>query len=621
MSMSTSTQPYSLTAEHNRNGANGFTRYESVSEFVDNSLDANAPGHTMAAICEEESSKGYHISYDLGDGAQNLLSLYGIGTAVCKKRGATRGLKNYGHGAAVGRFNPARVIHVTRHSTASRASTLIYNTGALYRAIDDAKRAGECDFRQIDAELNPFSPTSGGLTDEIRELLQHLQTLITSKPVYDSLANVLTKIIANEQPTFHLMIMEYEVFPEEMIAEIKDALCAYRRDYYTALVAGHYVEYLTPDGISRADASNAVDHMGPPERARLAGKIELRSDAASATDYLHFTVASFGTGEAPAEFWLSYRDDGMHPLFYKGTAGAGPFTATQPAGWETALPVGDDEGVSFMCSVLSHKEELDQKKAIGSGLCSDLNDMRGVQLRYHDHSLGLPLYSTQWEDKRNVGALRIQIATSNTDIAERFFGIKTKKHSANFDGMHPLMRRFLSWVVQRVIIKKYSHYTNYVAAPRGECPGVSDWKFPYFCALMMNAKAKDPTIVKPIAAPRLPASAAVSSASSVASSHSSDYTSDTESDTHIVHVPVPVPAAPVLTVTPVSATQRFTPISPRQLAVFVLRITTRLSTSNLAELAETASTIAIPGLAGKLSGILELVKSLETVGLKYTESD
>ncbi len=619
--MSTSTQPFSLTAEHNRNGANGFTRYESVSEFVDNSLDANAPGHTMAAICEEGSSKGYHIGYDLGDGAQTLLSLYGIGTAVCKKRGATRGLKNYGHGAAVGRFNPDRVVHITRHRTASRASTLIYNTGALYRAIDAAKRTGDCDFRQIDAELNPFSPTNGGLTDEIRELLLRMQSLITSKPVYDSLAKVLANILTNEQPTFHLMIMEYEVFPTEMIAEIKDALCAFRRDYYPALVAGRFVEYLTAGGSSRADASNAVDHMGPPECARLAGKIELRSDAATATDYLRFTVATYGTGVASAEFWLSCKDGDK--LFYDGRAGPGPFTTAPPAGWEIALPVGDDAGISFMCSVLSHKEELEQTKAIGSKTlgtneAAGVNEMRGVQLCYQDHNLGLPLYNeAQWEDKRNVGGLRIQLGTSNPDIAERFFGIKTKKHSANFDGMHPLMRRFLNWTMKLVIIKRYSHYENNKTGKRGEARGVSDWKFSYFCALMLNAKAADPTSVKPTTAPRLPASAAISCASSVASSHSSDYTSDAESESFIKHIP----AASALSVTTVTTTSRYMPISPRQLASELLRATTRLDASNLAELAETASSVVVPGLVGKLGIFLDLIKSLETVGLKYSESD
>jgi hypothetical protein len=629
------TQPYSLTAEQNRNGANGFTRYESVSEFVDNSLDANAPGHVMAAICEKDSSKGYHIGYDLGDGAANLKSFYGIGTTVCKKRGATRGLKNYGHGAAVGRFNPDRVIHITRHSGAALSSMLIYNTGALYRAIDDAKRMGDCDYRRIDVELGDsmFVPyTGGGLTEEIRNLLEHLRSQIADKSAYYPLEEVLTNILANEQPTFHLMIMEFEVFPTEMITEIKDALHAFRRDYYPALKAGRFIEYLAPNldrdpptyDSTRTNASNAVDHMGPLSRARLAGKIELRSDVATATNYLRFTVASYGTGVAPAEFWLSCKDGDK--LFYDGHAGPGPFTTAPPAGWEAALPVGDYEGISFMCSVISQEEENIQKdkidsKTLGTTKRAGVNELRGVQLCYQDRNLGLPLYNeANWGDRRNVGGLRVQLSTTDPNIAERFFGIKTKKHSANFDGLHPLMRRFLNWIVQRVIISQYSYTANYSKKDRGDkdrggCPGVSDWNFPYFCALMLNAKAK-----KPAVAPLLP----VSSASSVASSdHEGE---EIESDNHIEHVlPVPAPApahapAPslVLTESPVAATSRVAAISLRQVAIELLRINTQLSASNLAELAETASTTAKPKLASKLKILFELIETMKSEGLTYS---
>jgi hypothetical protein len=580
------TQPFSLTMAQQRAGTNGFNTAQAYSEFVDNSFDAGATSHFAAAVCIPDTSKGYFISWDLGHGSRDLRVLYGIGPNVCKKTGPVRGLKNYGHIASVGRFNPDRIAHISRATGSSRPGTLVFDLNTLYTAIDTAGPG--VNYRRIDETVIPsvlrHNPECG-LTDEVRELLQDILNVATSDK-FSSLRDMLGKVSRGEAPSFMLTIMYYTNFPPKLISEIIDAHRAFRMDYYRSLMNGHTMEFLTDSMEYRIciNAEEAIDPHGPEHRPRLTGRIEIRGDA-SAT-YLKFIVNT-------ATFWLTYSSDSR--MFYDGRASRGPFSASEPPEWGSAIQIGT--GIEHTISVISRAEEDTQKEEAGS-VYDSVIPMRGIRICYHDRDLGVPIYNeSEWEDRRNIGGLRISMRISDAESAERIMGIKSKKHSAEFSDLHPAFKTALNWIVQRVIISKFSNYK--VCPPidgkKGNSPGVSDWRFNYFCALMLNAKAQ---LSVPASAPTL----------SISSYDDTESVSTTSSGT----------VQP--TTISVAASTRLAPMSLRTVATLLTNATHRLVyESNLDQIAETASTEAVPEISTLYRKFIELLSTLEvSAGLTYT---
>jgi hypothetical protein len=482
----TTTIPFSLIMEQERNGANGFEIVHAIAEFIDNAYDAGSTAFTLALL--REPGCGPHatlIGYDTGSGAADLDALYSIGSSVVRKSSG-RGLKNYGNRAAMGRLMADDILHISRIPTATRCSTLTFHLSALYAAVDATPTPR--DYRAIDARINRtlFSRSTGGLTEEIRDKLTALHTQATDP----ALRTFLSGVLENRHPSYHLMMLEYTHFPPALEQEIADAFQSYRLSYYKALQEGRTMQYLRPDATLslRFTPADAIDPL--KNSPRLTGSLEFRGDTMA-----QFTVTAPGAA-APVQFWLTVAPTDR--ILHDGRTRRGPFRRTPPDAWTTSPVTGT---VGFDCSVPNDAEEDRQVAAAGT-LYRSRTDLRGVYLRFIDRILGRPLYSDDWTDVRNVGGLRVELTATDQATAETYFCVPAKKHSATYGNLHRVLQAVLNWIVNRVIIPKYSDY-RMVTLP-GQ--GVTDWRFEHFCRLLEDtgALATLPPVPPPVPVPPVP---------------------------------------------------------------------------------------------------------------------
>jgi hypothetical protein len=582
----------SLSKSHERDGANGLSIAQAFSEWIDNSFDAGAlTSHT--AYIPLPGGRVALLYFDYGHGATELLPLYGIGASIRRKQGGHRGLKNYGHKAAMGRFAPDHVTHISRAAFSPRASTLIFNLGHLYAAIDKNKSSGQpVDYRRIDETIIPDvlrATQNTGLTEEIRDTMTELRTAIAGDPNFANAETFLNGVLGSTILTYHGMFLVYATAPDGLLEELKDAINSYRLIYNQALITGHAIELMAPaENSIRIDRTNAIDPLGSPDRIRA--EIQIRH-AADAT-YVQFSpyILSAGASTDAESFWFKHAPGDK--IFFNGRTKYLPaenFYVSTPPDWES-MTIGGD--LTFACSVLSAAEDQHQKHEVGSSIFKSREDMCGVYLQLMDRYLGLPVYNaTEWTPKRNAGALRIELGTDDAATAERYMGVQTRKHCATYGGMAPALQLMLNWLVERVIIAKYSSYKADARADKkkGTSPGVTEWSFPHFCRLIVNTSA----------------------------SEAAD--TDTESETGSESTAPPPTAPPPPAVTSVGPTKRTAPMSVRQFAAHTASIVDRLHKSNLATLAQTASTDAAKGLTPWYKTLQEILTVLEAHGLTYSD--
>jgi hypothetical protein len=580
---------------HERDGANGLSIPQAFSEWIDNSFDADATTSHTAYIPLPDGRTAIMI-FDLGHGTDALFPLYGIGTSIRRKQGGNRGLKNYGHKAAMGRFAPDLVTHVSRTTTRPRSNTLIFKLGHLYAAIDDSNSSGQpVDYRRIDENVLPFvirATQNSGLTEEIRDTLTELRVAIAGNPNYANADTFLTGVLSNTIPSYHGMVLEYSTAPDGMLAEIKDAILSYRLIYSHALIAGHSIELMAPDAADciHIKAADAIDPLGPPAAPRIRANMQIRHS--DDTTYIQFAPYVFSS-ETPFDittFWFAHKHGDK--LFYNGRTKSLPaenLSVSEPPGWNT-MTIGAD--LTFACSVLSADADQQQKREVGSSIFKSREDMCGVYLRLMDRYLGLPVFNTtDWTPKRNAGAVRIELETADAAVAERYLGVQTRKHCATYGGLAPALQLMLNWLVERVIITKYSSSKadTRVDKKKGTSPGVMDWNFSHFCSLIVNTSATE-----------------------------GEAESDTDSSSSGSTAPPPValPFEP-LAETSVGSHKRSQAMSPHHAMDSLAKLVERLHNSNLATIAPTASTNTQAGLSTLHKEFLQYLTKLESYGLEY----
>ena len=473
--------------EEERDGASGYQISHILSEIVDNSYDAESPTIHIATI---QGNDGYYtVFYDKGHGAKDLMDVFGAGAKIIKKANGKRGLKNRGGRGAAGAMTDRKsIIYVSKPVGAVGCSTLTVDFEGLYAAIDAMKMSEDRDMNNINTAAFFRNTIGAGLTDKIRTLVQNVILNTGSEQIRADMSGVLD----NSTPHYFMMIARYTSQPPALESAMRDAINSYRLFYHRALEAGRSLEFYTESPLILTGA-NAVDPLGST-KPRLYGSIEFRLpptafDAAgmivnTAAATIHFTVENDAVA---ANYWLLPNT--------KWTSGdrrtiEGALIAAPPE-WELMIPV---TRMTYAFSVVSKEEEEEQKQSLGS-LMSKTEQLRGVYLVYIDRCLGMPVYSPRWEGRRNAGGVRCEITCGGQVGAEHFWRIQNKKHSSEFEQLHPMMQAFLHLLVGRTIIDKFSN-----SGKKGENSGVSEWDFDKFCDMIENP-AKRAYIPPPIPAP------------------------------------------------------------------------------------------------------------------------
>jgi hypothetical protein len=367
------------------------------------------------------------------------------------------------------------------------------------------------------------------------------------------------------------MIMEYTIRPTAIIDEIPHVLNSFRMSYYHALMEGRSITFASRER-TIITLANAIDPLCTSPRIK--GAVEIRKHGVAT--YLKVTLSY--NDVPPSTFYMTHTP-GVR-VFIDARTNVNPFTSKDPQdGWETATLV-DNLIVEF--SVPSAKEERDQLKSIGSNIYGKVEDMRGIYLGYIDRYLGRPMYNTRlWEDKRNINAFRGRIRCMSPKTMEEYMGIQKKKHSCDFQNLHESLQMFLNWICQRVIIAKFSYTANITGHAKGDSPGVTDWKFPYFCKLMMDTKA---------IAESAPAS-------------DSDSDSDSKSDSE----------------QPKQQGKKALPISHSKFIEVVQEFAATIQASNIEELMETVSNDTVAGLSTKVKHLQDIMAVLVGLGLTHEQ--
>jgi hypothetical protein len=451
----TTTIPFALLMGQECTGTNGFKIVDVFAEFGDNAADARSRQLTVALIPEPDTLRATLLVFDTGDGARDLDSLYSIGSRVVKKVPPCRGLKNYGHRAAIGRLTPDNILHITRTAGAPRSSTLTFKLGELREMI--AAAPTPCDYRAIDARVPAlFGRSTGGLTDEIRDQLIALRARMAATPAnYASAMAFGDSVLANTQPTFHAMVLTWEEAPATLHEEIQAAFQSYRLSYYKALQEGFEFHYLPPTPATplHYGATDAIDPLGPPAWQRITCALEFRGE-----EMAQLTIAT-------TQLWVTPTPSSLR------------ITPSAPADWAAAAVTGR---ATIAVAVVSSAEE-DCQKSLAGPLFEHRDNLRGLYVRYQDHILGPPLFPTVgWGAVRNAGGVRVEISTTEQAFAEDYLHIPAKKHSMTYSNLHPLLQALLTRLVKQVVIKKYSYYE----VNRG-C-GVAAWDLVQFRQLLQN---------------------------------------------------------------------------------------------------------------------------------------
>jgi hypothetical protein len=126
-------QPFALIFSQETNGSNGQSYTEAQTEFIDNGDDEKSP--FFATILTEKDEHGMCMKADLdfGNGMEDIPHLYGLGKKTTKKGAGLLGLKNKGHIAGVGRFQPTRITYITKKDGVVRS--MIFEIKAMLDAI------------------------------------------------------------------------------------------------------------------------------------------------------------------------------------------------------------------------------------------------------------------------------------------------------------------------------------------------------------------------------------------------------------------------------------------------------------------------------------------------------
>lgn len=551
-----------------REGANGLEINHAISEFIDNSFDAGARKCQLALVPVPGTTKCDLVIADIGEGLTDPLVLYSTSrTGTIKKPAGSRGLKNYGYRAAIGRLSPTTIFNLGR-KVGSRASTLKLQLGSLYAAIDRANAAGCCNYHEIDRDILPEIQrisVASGLNDEAYEVLDELLAAMRAPGRdYGSLTTTIQGIRNNTQPSYCLHILRFDTLPADLETQIVEAFKSYKLTYYKDLV-DHELEFFGAEMPHlHYTAADACDPLGPATVPRLHCKLEFRipegTDIKTAPHFIGYTLTDPATS-ATAKFYATCT--ASTPEFRDGVGAGSPLTCTTPTGWDLAIKTSTQ---NLLISAPSDAEARHvQTHLLGSSLYSSVEDMRGVYIRYVGRILGKPVYGAQWEDPRNVGPLRVELSADDQETAEKYWAIQTRKHVAVYENLHKPLRFALNWLVNNIIIKKRLHSKLKL---RGS--GVTDWRFASLCRLMLNQRYVEtaPALPAPVLTHTLPdpdpATTDESDAESEASASSgSSAAAALIEDVHtIVHkgAPAPVPApVPVIAHTraaPTKASQR-----------------------------------------------------------------
>lgn len=591
-----------------RASANGYTTYQAYNEFVHNAYDAGSSTFHGAVVRIPGSSKGTIIMWDSGSGTRDLRLLYGVGSNVCRKNGDGQiGLMNYGSPAAIGCMGPDRITHVSRAAGVRFASTLVFDCKNLYAAIDAVEVSGEeLNYRHIDDTVLPayfrHNPLSG-LTDEVREIIQGALSAIGDTETLAPARERLLSILSNEVPSFMLTIMEFDNFLNTKAKEIVEAHRTFKMTYHPLLASERLsIEFLSdrPEECISVKVADAIDPLGPPDWSRITCLIETR--LAEGLTLMKFTLSH---GVESGSFWYRHVDSHSANIF-KGKKYS-PFTVSPPAEWSSAVKLG--RGVVMKSVVLSRKLEDAQKASIGASNFSSVESLRGVWSQCNGILLGGAKYPNPtegWGEQRNCGGIRTILSVSDKETAKVLLRLKTKKHSGEFADFHAALQTVLNWLHGVIIIPNYSHYTVCRSADgkKGHSPGVTNWKFSWFCALMMNAKA-------PALAPA-PTPAPALSISSVSCDSDDESASVATASSSVPAAVGGAGAAPTLT--PVAASMRAAPMSYRDVASRLNSLALQLVNSNLAQLAETAPTRSVKGLSTLYKKIDWLIALLQAEG-------
>ena len=423
-------QPFALIFSQETNGSNGQSYTEAQTEFIDNGDDEKSP--FFATILTEKDEHGMCMKADLdfGNGMEDIPHLYGLGKKTTKKGAGLLGLKNKGHIAGVGRFQPTRITYITKKDGVVRS--MIFEIKAMLDAIANAM-SGDRDYRSIKHTDYMHFMNRGGLNDEIRSLLNRLL-----EKTGDMHKGYIESIIANTVDSYFLQIMEY---PEEKQIEVSDEfLTAYKGFclfYGKKLKKGFNISLSGCGHCVTLDSSHAISPLGSDEfkKIQIKGKIMKCEDRV----FLECTM-SIQSEDESKKFWISERAIKKRfivheePVHIRNSHNDGEFT--------------------LLISVISDSESSLQNRVTEF----DIDELRGLYCSYNDRILGMPYFSKDWGAKRNSGGIRAELQFTDQKVAESYLSIQSQKHRTNLDNAHIIFKKLFGATI-RNIITKYSSYT------------------------------------------------------------------------------------------------------------------------------------------------------------------
>jgi hypothetical protein len=599
--------PFSMKWNSIRQEAGGMSIAKAITEGIDNDIDANATETYIKSWKDPMSLTAYLLTFNNGNGLDDLPHLFGLGEKILKKAETKIGNYNHGHAATVGYFNPTSY-HAYSKTSSSAPKLLNFQVQDFDNDVAALSRGGgNSDYRAVDH--TKYMSVSNSVTD-INFTLSHI-----AKKTQDSNMKVfLQQIISGTAPHFLVNLYTFKkghrFYKESVDNELVNTFPSLSLTYNQPLSKG----YKIVTEVSSTDEKKVGYIVKKADKSTIISPICSRETYPSITflckmfsseneDYIHSHV-QLENGESKDLYLTDKVDDGrktVNTMF--------PTTVFREDWNSSAFKFEGDFRLDINCP----SEAI--FKAFSNSLGTDLkgvDNTRGIYTRYMDRGGGKPFWmpggvnNGGWPAARNSGHIGALLQSDDKRFIEKYLGLQSNKHNTDLSSSHALIKRFLTLVMTSIIAK----YTGQGLATNTS--GVKKWVLSDVCDMLMEKKkTKTPT-------PPVPVTPSTASSAGVTASESTDNISETPAAVGEITIPsrrsVTPPAVPMppLSASVVLQHIRTQPQSEKSYLNFIKALITNNTVEEIDVMIENASERTMDGYAEKCRAIKSIQDYLDS---------
>jgi len=446
-------QPFSHKWTGIRGSSGGLTLFKAFSEIWHNDRDSqksNTSGYSYTKSYLDPITKSAYILHWSGSsGIGEIEHLFSLGSTIYKKGADNIGDKNHGHAAAIAFFNPTSMYSETKALTDNKYQSLNFKVKEFDDRVESMNTGEETDYRAI--SVKDYMTIRRDKSASQHDIITKIKNSIVDTEMKLDLESILD----SSKSSYMLHLMEFDknhlnsnsLIDDEIISLFKSIslyYCDILKENYTIKFEASSKPAKKPITYT-ANSTTAISPILEPE---VHNPIIVTCSMYEHTDRTTNVKETFMKGDI--------RVQGHNRIFYVENAKSElrkvyPIKYDIKKEWDNAIDKG-----SFIITLNCPSKKLFEQyyNQLGSDF-KKIDDVRGVLMRLYGCYLGMPSWDESMPTKRNAGYLNIDIDMISKDTAKNYFGLKSNKHNSDLSDTHPIIKSFVSKLVNRIV----KHYT------------------------------------------------------------------------------------------------------------------------------------------------------------------